>query len=52
MPLVLARCGVGVSDGDLFEVSVNEGNMVEGLDDLLTAAADEETRSEWSKVGQ
>lgn len=52
MPLVLACCGVGVSDDDLLEVSVNEGNMVEELDDLLTSTADEDTRSEWSKVGQ
>jgi len=52
MPLVLACCRVGVSDDDLLEVSVNEGNMVEELDDLLTSAANKETRSEWSKVGQ
>ena len=52
MPLVLACCEVGVSGDDLLEVSVSEGNMVEELDDLLTSAEDEQTRSEWSKVGQ
>ena len=50
MPLILACCGVGVSSDDLLEVSVNEGSMVEELD--LTSAADEETRSEWSKGEQ
>ena len=43
---------MGVSSDDLLEVSVNEGSIVEGLDDLLTSAADEETRSEWSKGEQ
>ena len=52
MPLMLACCGEGVSGDDLLEVSVNEGNVVEELDDLLTSAADKETRSQWSKVGQ
>ena len=50
MSLVLVCCGVGVSDDDLLEVSVNEGNMVEELDDLLTSAADEETRTSGPKL--
>ena len=52
MPLGLVCCGVGDSGDHLLEESVDEGNTVEELDDLLTSVADEETRSEWSKVGQ
>jgi len=50
MSLVLVCCGVGVSDDDLLKVSVNDGNMVEELDDLLTSAADEETRTSGPKL--
>ena len=47
----LHAINVGASGDNLLEVPVDEGNMVEELDDLLTSAAGKGTRSEWSKVG-
>ena len=52
MTLTLTCCVGGASYEDRLVVSVADGNMVDELGDPLTSSEDEETRSEWSKLGR